>query len=439
MKDEELQTDKMKKKLENHKYSEKSKYPSSKEPIDAKAQKGDLVYLKEERGKHNLRDPHLVVDSQGENVEVVKMLHSLNDRMQTKLSSKKITVNQTDIFKSTLSSKPRPEETKSRIPETSKPVPPTNLKSVWTPFGPDQSSSDDESSYDDAQSQVSEDIPDDSSDFLGNMFRNDSDELFEELHSTEDVITDESQEEEELSVAQSGHEDDLDDYEDDELVDSIETNTRDLYEQEIPNPATLPEPGDKIEFLETNVIPPSIVRASISTMFKTVQRKNPGWFNILQDGASNESSVELGKHRWKYLSRQADTASDDLPSATEPDEDQPIETNIVPPENNASEAAKLQHETAFAEETPRNLQLSMPFPDVQNLEHVLPLTSTPLQQSKKRLSDVRPRGLLPMEFEDSPLASTSSPTPSRFQQAVVRRARQVRKVLSGDKDSSDSN
>ena len=48
LKDEELQTDKMKKKLENHKYSEKSKYPSSKEPIDAKAQKGDLVYLKEE-------------------------------------------------------------------------------------------------------------------------------------------------------------------------------------------------------------------------------------------------------------------------------------------------------------------------------------------------------------------------------------------------------
>ena len=42
-------------------------------------------------------------------------------------------------------------------------------------------------------SQVSEDIPDDSSDFLGNMFRNDSDELFEELHSTEDVTTDESQ------------------------------------------------------------------------------------------------------------------------------------------------------------------------------------------------------------------------------------------------------
>jgi hypothetical protein len=90
---------------------------------------------------------------------------------------------------------------------------------------------------------------------------------------------------------------------------------------------------------------------------------------------------------------------------------------------------------------PLHIPLDMPFPDVQNLDNVLPLTSTPLDQSKKRLSDIRPRGLLPMEsmqFEDSPLASTSKTTPSLFQQALVKRARQLKKAFTGDQGSSSS-
>ena len=81
-------------------------------------------------------------------------------------------------------------------------------------------------------------------------------------------------------------------------------------------------------------------------------------------------------------------------------------------------------------------------PEVRNLNLVLPLTSTPLDdfdnqpsgRSKSRLSDVRPRGLLPLEFEDSPLAR---PGQSRIRDAIVRRARSVQKAIFNDEDSSD--
>ena len=100
-----------------------------------------------------------------------------------------------------------------------------------------------------------------------------------------------------------------------------------------------------------------------------------------------------------------------------------------------------RHVEGFAEETPLFVPLDIPMPEVQNLNHVLPLTSTPKQvnkaaaPSKARLSDIRPRGFLPMEFEDSNLGS-SSRTPSRFKQALVNHAKQVKKALSKDTDSS---
>ena len=80
--------------------------------------------------------------------------------------------------------------------------------------------------------------------------------------------------------------------------------------------------------------------------------------------------------------------------------------------------------------------LNMPFPEVQSLENILPLSSTPnssLALPPARLSSVRPRGLLPLEIEESPLHQQSS---SRIQSAISKRADQVRKLLS--KSNSDS-
>ena len=96
------------------------------------------------------------------------------------------------------------------------------------------------------------------------------------------------------------------------------------------------------------------------------------------------------------------------------------------------------HNEAF-DVGPVDNPLNMPFPEVQNLVNVLPLSSTPLQSpdttdaSRPKLSAVRPRGFLPMEIDNSPLHRSSG---SRIQQAMTQRADQVRKLLS--KSSSDS-
>ena len=94
------------------------------------------------------------------------------------------------------------------------------------------------------------------------------------------------------------------------------------------------------------------------------------------------------------------------------------------------------HNNAF-EDGPVHNPLQMAFPEVRNLNDVLPLSSTPMpttstaNASRSRLYAHRP--LLPMEIDESPL---HRPSGSRIQQAMVRRADQVRKLLS--RSSSDS-
>ena len=160
-------------------------------------------------------------------------------------------------------------------------------------------------------------------------------------------------------------------------------------------------------------------------MFKTMQSKYPGWFNILRAGNSKESSVKLTSVRWKY----ANTNTED-------------EIDAEIPEDIIDDEGAHEHDEAFRQENQPSPHLYMPMPEVRNLDLVLPLTSTPWEaydgqgsgQIRSRLSDVRPRGLLPMEFEDSPLAR---PGPSRIRDALAKRARGVRKAIFNESDSSD--
>ena len=81
--------------------------------------------------------------------------------------------------------------------------------------------------------------------------------------------------------------------------------------------------------------------------------------------------------------------------------------------------------------------LTTPVPRVFNYENVLPLTSTPQEERTKpenhRLSSVRPRGLLPLELDDSSSSSTSA----SLQRGLRHKARQV-KGLFFSSDSSKS-
>ena len=45
------------------------------------------------------------------------------------------------------------------------------------------------------------------------------------------------------------------------------------------------------------------MKARIETTFKTVQAKNPGWFNITNEGAPSITSIKMDVCRWKYADR----------------------------------------------------------------------------------------------------------------------------------------
>ena len=173
-------------------------------------------------------------------------------------------------------------------------------------------------------------------------------------------------------------------------------------------------------------------------MFKTVQQKNPGWSNVQRDNLPVQTSLRLESYRWRFEGGNVATinATGDY-TADHRDSTQDV---VDHPTHNLDEPEA--HNAAFQEETPTNNPLDMAFPAVEKLSLVLPLTSTPTSTDvppasglpRPRLSDVRPRGLLPMEFEDSPLGSSSRS--SRFKQALARRTKQAKKALSMTQDSS---
>ena len=179
-----------------------------------------------------------------------------------------------------------------------------------------------------------------------------------------------------------------------------------------PNPTELPKKGDKIEYLDDKSGTPVLRKATATLMYNTVQRKHPGWVNIINDGAHKQSSIKLNDYKWRLLKHQGN--EDERFSGNDDD------TNVL--------------EVAFNEETPLHDRTPIPFPDVQNLDNVLPLTSTPESSTApivhfpQRTSSVRPRGPLPMEFEDSPLASGSK-QPSRYKKAIAEKAKAIQKAF----------
>ena len=187
----------------------------------------------------------------------------------------------------------------------------------------------------------------------------------------------------------------------------------------------MPNPGEDIIYCDTNVHPPVIVSARVTPMHKTMQKKWPGWYNVLKEGSRKESSVNLHVLRWKF----AFDSNVDVPGQETLD-DSDVEEDKSRESNNYN--IDLHNKAIPVVDNP----LNMPFPEVQSLENILPLSSTPnssLALPLARLSSVRPRGLLPLEIEESPLHQQSS---SRIQSAISKRADQVRKLLS--KSSSDS-
>ena len=442
----------MSKKLENHPYSEKSKYPCMKESLDAKAVKGDCVYLKSEGDKHNLRNKYLVLDSDEHEASIAKLLHSLDENSQTKLSSKVRRVKQTDIYQATKNrhatvkhknvhteNKEGDDRKRQQDEKTQGPTP----LLTWSPFLEASESSDDDENIVSVHHNIDyPNEPDGNCEIEPEEIQNLSQFDANNADNYENILTTVVMEEPryqpnysaqpQFSLSQEADASDSTYHDHSSVTVSDKVNTEesleiqeetpptldDLFDPAKPNPQTLPLAGDKISFIDYDAQPPTVVHATIATMYKTVQRKHPGWFNIIRvDGHETPGSIRLDDRRWRFYEDQGDN-------------------NRILDETVGHDQG---HNRAFNAESPENEQLPIPFPEVLNLEHVLPLTSTPASSNTRiyhRLSAVRPRGLLPMEIEDSPL---SSPSKSRFKKAMHDGAKHLKKVLSmEEKNSSNS-
>ena len=142
-----------------------------------------------------------------------------------------------------------------------------------------------------------------------------------------------------------------------------------------------------------------------------------------------ESSVNLLTTRWRFIERHQD----------------PVHLlDCARPVDETFEVLSDPLNEAMEEDVSLNDRVYLPFGKVRNLEAVLPLTSTPTSlpmdsaagHSRPRLSTVRPRGMLPLETATSE-PSLLGDVPSRIKQALVKRAQQVKAVLSKD-DVSDN-
>ena len=448
--DESLARSKMEKKENNHKYSEKSKFDDCKNPISADALKGDRVYLKKEGGKHNVRDLYVVIKSDAEEVTIVKLLHAHDIDTKTKLGSKEIKAKQIDIYRADSNRRDEKEHLEEE-PVEEKQVIVKRRKSTfrktkrnevhsnnWSPFLKEETSSESEDSGD--STIASEDEETDSSiesvlmsDVSNSTDRTESDpddfidiqldDLFVTSNETSsvDITTDPNDQSGNTIVTIDDNPEDLENAGGEEQinvdVEPLDHDNNELFDILGPNPLVMPNHGEKIAYFDPNIHPRSIVLATVLPMFKTVQRKWPSWINISEEVSGHKSSIDLSLIRWKFL------------------ENENVVDDRVPVHENDDEAhVQVDHHNEALRVVDNPLQMA--FPEVRNLEDMLPLSSTPasaIPAADGRLSAVRPRGLLPMEIEDSPL---HRPQGSRIQQALTRRADQVRRILS--RNSSDS-
>ena len=452
--DQTLKARKTEKKQSNHEYSERSKFPGCDEPLDANAEVGDLVHLKEDGGKHNLRDTYVVLESYQDRVKLVKMLHCLDENIPTKLSSKKIVVRQKEIYKSSLNCQrnqdvsdttPASEE---KVLDSEKAVPGNVPNSnLWKIYDSENSSSDEstpkslpvESESEDDVEPVNNNVSENGNPLVMEM---------EDLHLPTNNLSTSNEHSENLENSPAGddldtseHEEENNDNHADISEDPDNEIEEDLLRPSFTNPIKVPIVGDEILFLDDNIEPPAMVYATVRPMFKTMQKRYPGWFNILKEGNAKETSVNLENVRWRYVNNTED--DDNTVEVEDEDHDDVAEGQSDTPENETIDFNLGEHNKAFAEETEPPPQLDMAMPEVRRLDHVLPLTSTPEEQenhgsgrAKSRLSDIRPRGLLPMEFQDSPLGR---PGPSRIRDAITKRAINIQKAIFKSADSSDDN
>ena len=431
--DKNLANKKMEQKTKNHKYSENSKFRGCIDPSSAGAIRGDRVYLKEDGSKHSLRDLYVVTASDSKNVTLVKLLHAHDNTAKTKLGSNKIIVKQTDIYYVDSIRQSRGDELDETSNDVSNDEKETEeikeklviieKKTVWSPFPEEHLSDSDEDgtiSLEEESFISSVNITENSTHTDDSGSGNILDMQFHQLQDLVDGLQDEPQyatlpeEHDQQPIAPTYDPGPQADHplmslsEEENVLPAEDENVGAGNDEEFVQHK--PKKGDRIQFL----CPKQSIWLKATLTSNGMKRYGGHYHNYKLDNGEVGGVNLIPGTAWTH-------AAEDVPDIRE---EVPIPLD--------------SHNDAFDVGAVHN-PLNTPFPEVQNLDDVLPLSSTPLQfsdtadASRSRLNAVRPRGFLPMEIDDSPL---HRPSGSRIQRAMMQRADQVRKLLS--KSSSDS-
>ena len=272
--DEEIVKMTMNKRKENCQYSSVSKSSTKKPAISANAQKGQLVFLKQEGSKFQRRDLYLVtnVDNSKNCVTICKIINALSNNPASFQPHNYIyNVKQTDIYLA--------------------PCQPTVLQPEIVVVEPPE--------YQITRESLQHPINSGSHSHLKSEVIDSDNWILEETTVTDDTPIDDDRNLREVTPEIYIH---------DDLRFELNANevnhppyvVDDLFDQRAPNPSLPPNPGDTIEFLDTEIEPYVIVKAKIMPKRQAVKCKWPNYFMVQRDDQPHAQSIDLSKIRWRY-------------------------------------------------------------------------------------------------------------------------------------------
>ena len=421
--DDEIASKTMLKRKQDNLYTGKSKASVLKESAPANAIKGQLVFLKENCSKNQRRDIYMVVDMDLDPnfLYICKLLNTMSDKTPT-MQPHNITykVKQTDIFlapnqpfeveyhlsdfchdKPFFPQSQFPHEDHENNKEPKHPIP----------------------GYEEANSEASDD-EDDGED--QDIWLIDFNEPVQE-----NVLHPQAQNQEHQPVHLPDY---LGDDQDRPLGQPLpvaahpdpEPYPHDhpvLDQQHHPvwgdllnlnlNPALPPTLGASIVYYNFKTF--QTKRAVIAKTFKTVQRRHPGWYNVIEEGARKVTSVNLGLTRWKYTHHQLFHPSPPPPPPpSPPDQPPPVDTPSPIPQVEGCETLSehSNEEEGDEDEVTKAFKLS------QKLHLFIP--TLPLDGS----FEPGRRYLIPPNFQYAPNAPTAR--------------ERIRSISEGDLTNSDA-
>ena len=303
----------------NNEYSSKSKAAVQRKASSANAKEGQLVFLKHDGEKLRRRDLYLVLstDRSQDTATVCKVLDAFSDKPASIHPHRHVyNVKQTEIYLAP--NQPEIVHAEMLQPEWYYPLddhstesfpstvqcdqPEENNEDFWI-FEASAEPGDEDSNAPDSE----DDQPTDTSTYDASeekseitLASEENDEHYEYIAAPPDPQADPFHAQ---AVGNEQHDDDLN-------VLDIEEPNNPMYDEELGdlrdltlNPSELPLPGQRIVFWDS--ASNSKLKAQVTLMFKTVQKKWPRWRNIRVDGSPHQSSINLdindpGCVRWMF-------------------------------------------------------------------------------------------------------------------------------------------